>query len=187
MTTLTIPRLQLQPFALEHLDGLHALNADPEVMRYISGRAETREETAASIERVMVRWAERGYSWWSFLRRDNGALIGAGCIQPLAHQPDNPLEIGWRLRRDHWGQGYASEAARRMAAFAFDTLDTPELVAVCHPNNTDSERVMRRLGMRSRGTGTHYGTTVLVYGVTRAEWSAQGAGAVPPAPTSGAA
>ncbi|HYP30622.1 MAG TPA: GNAT family N-acetyltransferase, partial [Burkholderiaceae bacterium] len=70
MTILTTARLRLEPMADAHLDGLNALNADPEVMRYISGQPETRAETQAIIERVKARWADVGYSWWTFFERD---------------------------------------------------------------------------------------------------------------------
>ena len=119
MTVLTTERLLLEPINPAHYEGLRALNSDPVVMRYITGAAETPEETRAVIERVQGRWRQFGYSWWSFLDRESGELVGAGCIQHLGHDPANPYEIGWRLRQDQWGKGYAIEAARRMARFAF--------------------------------------------------------------------
>jgi len=89
-------------------DGLNAMNADPEVMRYLTGRPETREETLAAIERVKARWAEWGFSWWSFIAKESDEIVGAGCIQYLGGNPANPLEIGWRVRRDKWRQGLPS-------------------------------------------------------------------------------
>ena len=151
MTTLITPRLRLEPFDEAHIAGLHAMNADPEVMRYISGRAETLDETRAMVEKVKRRWATTGYSWWSFVDGTSGEIVGAGCVQHLRHDvaaepdPANPLETGWRLRREHWHRGLASEAARAMATFAFETLAAPELLAVCDPQNTASSSVMKRL------------------------------------------
>ncbi len=82
----------------------------------------------------------------------------------------NPHELGYRLRRDEWKQGFASEAARAMAAFAFDTLGAPELTAVCRPENVASARVMMRLGMTYRRIERWYDTDVALYAITRAEW-----------------
>jgi RimJ/RimL family protein N-acetyltransferase len=163
MTILVTPRLRLEPICPAHYDGLRVLNADPAVMRFISGRPETPEETTAMIERVQGRWKQFGYSWWSFIEQESGELVGAGCIQHLGHIPANEHEIGWRLRSDRWGRGYASEAARRMAAFAFDDLNAPSLAAVCHPDNLDSAKVMGRLGMRYRGEEVWHAQTVSVY------------------------
>ena len=82
----------------------------------------------------------------------------------------NPPEIGWRLHLDFWRQGLASEAALRMAAFAFDNLAAPELVAVRHPENVASERVMDRLRMRYRGFEVWYGKMLATHAVGREEW-----------------
>lgn len=175
MTILTTDRLRLEPFADAHLDGLHEMNRDPAVMRFLTGRAETREDTAAGIERVKARWAECGYSWWAFIEHDSGQIVGAGCIQHLGRDAANPLEIGWRLRQDRWGRGLASEAARTMADWAFDHLKTPLLVAVCAVDNHASAKVMQRLGMRYRGIERWYDADDSVYEITQAEWRARSA------------
>jgi len=179
-TTLHTKRLRLETFDESHLDGLHAMNSLPEVMRYVGGQTETREQTASVIARVKRCWAAWGTSWWAFIETKSERVAGAGCIQYLrrdASPPEdlsslmgNPIEIGWRLHPDFWRQGLASEAARRMAAFAFDTFPIEQLVAVRHPENEDSGRVMDRLGMRQRGLEPWYGTTVATHVISRAEW-----------------
>lgn len=170
MTVLTTQRLRLEPYADAHLEQLNEMNRDPDVMRYITGRAETLEETRASIERVKARWAEWGYSWWSFFEHHTGRIIGSGCIQHLGHDAANRHELGYRLRRDKWGQGFASEAARVMAGFAFETLRAPELTAVCQPENKASAQVMMRLGMTYRGVEQWYGADLSLYAMTAADW-----------------
>ena len=170
MTILTTARLRLEPFADTHLAGLQRMNGDAEVMRYLGGRAETADETQAAINRVKARWAEWGYSWWSFFEHDGGELAGAGCIQHLGGERSNPLEIGWRLRRDRWSRGLASEAAERMATFAFDELAAPCLVATCHVDNAGSERVMQRLGMRFIRIEPWHGAQAKRYEIDRADW-----------------
>lgn len=176
MTVLATPRLRLEPFCDAHLDGLNELNRDPEVMRYITGRPETLDETRAGIERVKTRWAEWGYSWWSFIELETGRLIGAGCVQHLGRDRANPHELGWRLRRDRWGLGLASEAAQRIAQHAFAILKAPQLVAVCDPANHASARVMTRLGMGYRGIERWYDMDCAVYGFSAAEWAVLEAG-----------
>ena len=173
MTTLHTARLRLEAFSDQHLDGLHAMNQIAEVMRYISGQPETREQTAAGIARVQRCWAAWGTSWWAFIEPASGRLAGAGCIQfarreaalpaDLESLRCNPLEVGWRLHPDFWRQGLATEAAQRMTAFAFDSLQAPELIAVRDPDNAASSRVMARLGMRYRGLETWYGETLATH------------------------
>lgn len=173
MTILTTERLRLEPIDDDHFDGLQAMNRLPEVMRFISGQPETPEQTRNMIALVKGRWAEYGFSWWAFIERASGRLVGAGCIQYLGRDPANPHEIGWRLAPDCWGKGLASEAARAMAAFAFESLDAPTLVAVCLPENAASSRVMETLGMHYRGLETWYERPHAVFEMTRARWQAR--------------
>ena len=142
-------------------------------MRYIPGGAQKREQTIASVERVKARWAKWGASWWSFIERETGEVIGAGCIQHLrkggkSPDPACPLEIGWRLRRDRWHRGFALEAAVAMAGFAFDRLRADLLLAVCQPENAASASVMKRLGMRYRGIETWYDRELTTFETTSA-------------------
>ncbi|TQK03334.1 GNAT family N-acetyltransferase [Herbaspirillum sp. SJZ107] len=170
MTILTTERLRFEPFDAVHLDGLQTMNRDPEVQRYLLGRPETPEETLASIGRVKARWAALGYSWWAFIERDSGELVGAGCIQHLGHDPANPHEIGWRLRRDRWGMGLASEAARELVRHGFEGLQAPLLCAIRHPGNAGSARVMDKLGMRYAGLQRWGGEEVAVHQLGRDDW-----------------
>jgi RimJ/RimL family protein N-acetyltransferase len=171
MTILETPRLRLEPMVELHLDGLAAMNSDPAVMRYITGKPETREETAAMIGRVQQRWQNWGIGWWSLFERETGEIIGAAGIHFLDFDPANPHEIGWRLRGDKWGAGFASEAARRIAAFVFEDLEAPVLCAICDPQNRNSSRLMERLGMTySRQQEVHAGMVSSVYEISRDHW-----------------
>lgn len=181
MTILHTKRLRLEPFAEKHREGLHEMNRKPEVMQFITGRPETSEQTAAAIARVQRCWAVLGTSWWAFIEPASGRVAGAGCIQfarrdavvpaDLESLRSNPLEIGWRLHPDFWHLGLASEAAARMTAFAFDTLAAPLIIAVRHPDNIASARVMDRLGMSYRGLETWYGETLATHALSRPDWT----------------
>ncbi|HZH28704.1 MAG TPA: GNAT family N-acetyltransferase [Azospirillaceae bacterium] len=172
MVVLHTPRLRLEPFHERHLDGLNVLNSDPVVMRYIGG-TETLEETRAVIARVQARWAEWGYSWWTFLDRTTDEVVGAGCLQHLDRDASKPHEIGWRLRPADWGRGFATEAATAIVDFAFDTVGAPVVFAVADPANTASTRVMQRLGMTSVGLERHYDKLLAAYRLDPAEWRAR--------------
>lgn len=173
MTILSTERLRLEPIDEHHFDGLQAMNRLPDVMRFISGQPETPEQTRAMIALVKGRWAEYGFSWWAFVEQATNDVIGAGCIQYLGRDPANPHEIGWRLAPDCWGRGLASEAARAMAAFAFESLNAPTLVAVCLPENAASRRLMASLGMHYRDLETWYERPHAVFEMTRADWDAR--------------
>jgi RimJ/RimL family protein N-acetyltransferase len=173
MPILTTQRLRLEPFNDTHLEGLFILNSDPQVMRYITGKPDTREETMAGIARIKARWVSLGYSWWSFIELETNEIIGAGCIQHLGQDPVNPLEIGWRLRSDKWQQGFASEAANKMAAYAFDTLGADLLCAICDQENTASSHVMKKLGMHFRGIERWHDMDNAVYEMSAGDWKSR--------------
>lgn len=163
---ITTERLEMVPFAPEHLEGLFALNSDPAVMRYLGG-VDTRDKTRDGIARQQVKWAKYGFGWWSVFERDGGALIGAACLQHLGHVEINPLEIGWRLRPEAQSKGYATEAGRAAMEFGFDVIGVTYLTSVANPANTASRRVMERLGMRYVGVQVHYDAPCAFYEIYR--------------------
>lgn len=162
-TTLSTARLRLEPVEQRHIDGLRQVSGDAGVMRLITGRAETPEETAAFVARHQRKWTQLGYAWWAFVVHDSGAIVGAGCVQNIEYDLDNPLELCWRLRADQEGKGYATEAALAMAQFAFQQLRASEVLALCHPDNISSAAVMRRIGMRHQGVKRWYGADQDIY------------------------
>lgn len=161
-------RLILEPYHPSQAEALNDLNADPEVMRYIGG-PETLEETRAAIARVQARWERYGFSWWAVRLRESGDIIGAACLQHLAHEEGAPLEIGWRLKPEYHGKGFATEAGQAAADFAFGPVGVDHIVAVAHRDNTASQRVMERLGMTYRGIEVHYGEPCAVYELQKTE------------------
>lgn len=130
----------LEPFA--------ALNADPEVMRYFPSPL-TRGESDALAERERTMIAERGWGLWAVEVIDRAAFVGfVGLAQPHFQAHFTPaVEVGWRLARDDWGRGYATEAARAAISFGFDELGLDEIVSFTSVVNVRSREVMKRLGM----------------------------------------
>lgn len=159
-------RLRLVPFAEPHVGGLFEMNSDPAVMRYL-GDPQSREDVAKSIARQQEKWAKFGFGWWAILLRATDTLIGAACLQHLAHIEDAPLEIGWRLMTTYQGKGYATEAGRAAMEFGFDTIGEDYLVAVTHPDNLGSQKVMQRLGMTYIGIQRHYDEDCVTYEIRK--------------------
>ncbi len=147
---LSTPRLRLEPYQDSHFEGLLALNSDPVVMRFIEP-PDTADDVQAQIRTATRLWARLGHSRWAFIDRETQRLVGAGNIQHIGEDTANPLEVGWRLRPEHWGKGLATEAGHAMLRFAFDRLRVPEVYALADPQNQASLRVMQRLGMRYIG------------------------------------
>jgi RimJ/RimL family protein N-acetyltransferase len=126
-----------------------ALNSDPEVMRHFPATL-TRAESDAFADLIGQRFETNGgWGLWALERKDTRAFIGFTGLAPVSFEaPFAPaVEIAWRLARPAWGHGYATEAARAAAGFAFDELGLDGLVSFTAPANVRSRAVMERLGM----------------------------------------
>ena len=139
-------RLRLRPFAAADLPAYAALNGDAEVMRWLGGPRGT-GETQAEMEHNNRTLAGDGYGKVAVERLGDGALLGMCGLSVEPWYPDD-LEIGWRLARAHWGQGYATEAARAWLGHAFAGLGVARVISVSDVPNLRSLRVMERLGMQ---------------------------------------
>jgi RimJ/RimL family protein N-acetyltransferase len=146
------------------------MSADPEVMRYIGdGKVLDQGQSWREVAMHIGHWGLRGYGQWALERREDGASIGrAGLWNP----PGWPgLEVGWKLARHAWGNGYATEAGAAAIEWAWATLDADELISVIQPENAASIRVAERLGMRRVRESTLRGQNVLIYGIERPQTS----------------
>lgn len=125
-----------------------ALNCDPEVMAHFPAPLD-RAASDTFIDRIEAGFEANGFGLWALQRRDTGEFLGfTGLSVPRFTAHFRPaVEIGWRLRRTAWGQGLATEAARRALAVGFDDYGLAEIVSFTATSNTASQAVMRRLGM----------------------------------------
>lgn len=151
-------RLLLRRWRPADREPFAAMNADPAVMRHVGTgplHPVASDELRARLRR---EWARAGRGQWAIERADDGAFLGfCGLTDPAWGGAARPgeLEIGWRLRRDAWGHGFATEAARAALHVALAELGAPGVVALVHPDNDRSLGVAERLGMRVVGTARH--------------------------------
>jgi RimJ/RimL family protein N-acetyltransferase len=141
-------RLLLRPWLEADLEALAALNADPAVMEHFP-RPLDRSESDAFVARIRDHFARHGFGFWAVEAPGVAPLVGlVGLARPTFEAPFTPcVEIGWRLARDHWGKGYATEAARASIRFGFERLGLGEIVAFTATENARSRAVMERIGM----------------------------------------
>lgn len=149
MIQLETSRLRLRPWRDEDFAPFAALNADPQVMAHFPATLD-RVESDVLTARCQSLIEAQGWGFWATEIKASGDFIGfVGLHRPIAELPFSPcVEIGWRLARPFWGQGYASEAARAALSFAFNDLALAEVVAFTSLENRRSQAVMERLGMR---------------------------------------
>lgn len=108
-----------------------------------------RKATDAWIDRRMAHLAEHGFSFWALEAKATGEFLGAVGLLRISYDAhfSPAVEVGWRVARQFWGQGYASEAAAASIRFGFESLGLSEIVANTVAQNTSSRRVMEKLGM----------------------------------------
>jgi RimJ/RimL family protein N-acetyltransferase len=189
-------RIRLVPMKPEHLPHLVELDSDPEVLKFILGRARSRDEVQDFWGPVCAETDADavGLGWWVGFRREDDDFLGWWDLSPEVPVPRQPTraEAGWRLVRRHWRQGYATEGAAALLQHGFDTVGLRTVWAETMAVNQPSRSVMAKLGMRHIRTdhrswdnplpGAEQGE--VVYEVTRAEWlSRRGTSGMPNPPS----
>jgi len=174
---LTTPRLLLRTFRLDDLPHYAALNADPEVVRYLGGMPLSREHSDDIAAWAQRHYAEDGLGLLAVERREDGAFLGMCGLHHQESYPDD-VEIGWRLAREHWRHGYATEAATAWLAHAFGALGLPRVISMTVPHNKRSLAVMQGLGMAfdHEAEVEDDGLTFqcVIYSLTAEQWRSRG-------------
>ena len=152
----------------------------PAVMRWLGGVADDATRAAARA-RLESYQADHGHTFWVTERKAGGALLGF-CGLKRSNQAGGPqgmMEVGWRLREDAWGQGYAKEAAAASLDLAFGGFGADEVIALTVARNTASWGLMLRLGMERREDLDFASPDfdpenplIIAYAITRAGWRA---------------
>lgn len=137
------------------LDAIHAMRSDLDVVRFLGGRALSREEAWQRLTRLVGQWTLRGYGMFAVVEKGSGTLIGEvglfdGC-RDLSPQFDNAPEAGWILASAAHGKGYAGEAAAAAHRWFEATHGERRSVCIIAPENLASFRVAHKLGYKSFG------------------------------------
>jgi ribosomal-protein-alanine N-acetyltransferase len=166
MTALRTTRLNLRPFYGGDLDGLSALMANPDFMRFSLG-VFSREQTAGFLEKVRERDRAGLPSQFALILRSDQRLIGyCGFFRQTVDDVEE-LEIAYRLDPSYWRQGIATEAARAVRDHAFDDLQLSHVISLIHPENTASRRVAEKNGMIPEREIVFRGFPTVVFGINR--------------------
>jgi RimJ/RimL family protein N-acetyltransferase len=140
-------RLALRSWLADDVDDFLVVNSDPAVMATL-GPLMDRDQVAATIFRMQEIEAEHGHCFWAMVRAQDHRVIGwCGAIRGTVDPIKGQLEIGWRMARDCWGHGYATEAAAATLDWLFANREDDAAWAITTPANRGSRAVMERLGM----------------------------------------
>ncbi|MCM3135385.1 GNAT family N-acetyltransferase [Paenibacillus polysaccharolyticus] len=123
-----------------------ALWGDHEVTKWISGSdVLSEEEVEARLAQEIEREKQEGVQYWALFQKRSDVFVGCCGLYPYTPE-ENTYELGFLLTRDHWGQGYAQEAAQAVVRYAFDKLEVATLVASHHPDNEAACHILSQLG-----------------------------------------
>ena len=176
---ITTARLLLRRWRPDDLDPYAAICADPEVMRFIrNGQLMSRAECAEAITGYEQAWERQGFGRFAVEHAATGRFIGFVALSIPDWLPEvmPAVEIGWRLARDMWGQGLATEGARAVLKWGFEEAGLERIISIVQVGNASSERITAKLGMtfESETIEPRSGRRVRVYEAIRAAGHSSG-------------
>ena len=149
---LVTDRLLLREFEASDFEAVHHYASDPKVTQYTHFGPNSEEATREFLRSAAASKEEPLKTHdFAIVLKSEGKLIG-GCSIRISTDKEYEASIGYVLAREHWGQGFATEAASALLQFGFQQLGLQRIVATCHPSNTASRRVMEKNGMRREGS-----------------------------------
>jgi RimJ/RimL family protein N-acetyltransferase len=167
--TLETERLRLRWFRETDFEQFAEINSNSEVMRFLGdGKPLTPMESWRQMATFMGHWYFRGYGIWAVEEKRSADLVGRIGFMNPAGWPG--FELGWMLGRQYWGNGYATEGARRALEYAFTEMNRDHVISLIAPDNIASARVAERLGEKVEGRTQVFSHDVLIYGIDRDDW-----------------
>ena len=162
-------RLRLRRFREEDASPVFAIIGDREAMQFYP-KTFGREDAKQWVVRNQRRYREDGYGLFAVTLKDCEEVIGDCGIIKQNVEGETAMEVGYHFRRDQWGHGYATEAARACMGLAFDAFGADRVISLIRPENVPSRRVAERNGMKLDREVVHYGLPHLVYAMKREEF-----------------
>ncbi len=143
-------RLLFRKWKISDREPFHEMNADPDVMEFFPSVL-SREESDNYLDAIISRIERDGFGFWAVERKLSKEFIGFIGINPsnVGLDIEPCIEIGWRLKKDFWGRGYATEGAIRVLRFAFDEHKFDKVYSFTTLSNRNSENVMKKIGMKN--------------------------------------
>ena len=157
-------RLWLCAWEPADLAAARTVFTDPEVMHYINGGVpRSDDEIRESISRQQNHLRSHGFCLWKLIQKSDGRLIGDCGLQPLELDGASEIEIGWRLAKEFWGRGFATEAARVALQHAVAHARLLRVIAIAMPENRPSLHIMEKLDMTYERASQKNGFNIVVY------------------------
>ena len=177
-------RLQFDPLSLDDLDLTVEQFGDPEVVKHVADRTYTEAELIEELPLYIRRAGDGCIGIWRLTEKATGEKIGAAILLPMPIEKDDTdwglldggdisdgnIEVDYILKRSAWGKGFATEACTRMLRFAFEATPLDVVVACTATDNTASQHVLTKCGMKPLGTIHAYQEDIPGFRITKDEW-----------------
>ena len=164
-------RLLLREMLHTDIDGMFELDNDPEVHRYLGNNPiQTREQAAEMIESIRQQYVTNGIGRWAVIDKQTNAFLGWAGLKLITDKTNkhiNYLDVGYRLIKKYWGQGFATEAAQASVKYAFNEMQAPAVYAITDSNNAASHHVLLKVGLHYIETFEYHGFTHNWYKIER--------------------
>lgn len=156
-------RLMLREIRNEDFDELYRMNSDPEVMKYVGdGTTRNYDQMEKEIDMLMSHYIRKpGLGIWATILKGNKKFVGASGL--VYYDNTTEIEIGYRMLKEYWNKGYATEASYGLLNYGFATLKLAKIVSSAHVDNIASQRVMQKIGMKYIDNRVHYGCLQAYY------------------------
>ncbi|MGE0041024.1 MAG: GNAT family N-acetyltransferase [Vicinamibacterales bacterium] len=165
MSVVETPRLLLRPPEAADVPEMLTIHQHPDVMRYVGGTGGDIGVAWRAVAMMVGHWQMRGYGPWVLVSKADGSIMGRAGLWNVDGGPG--LELGWLVRRDAWGRGVATEAARAALAWAWEHLAHDHVVSLIQTANVPSIRVAEKIGQRLEKRELVRGREVCTYGIHR--------------------
>jgi [ribosomal protein S5]-alanine N-acetyltransferase len=154
-------RIYTRPFTENDRDNFFLLNGDEQIMKYIR-QTKSQEESAKFLREVIRDYGLfPGLGRWAMIEKSSGRLIGMFSLLPFEQTKD--VHIGYALLKNYWGHGYASEMVNAGLQYAYEVLKLPSLIALTHPENTASQKILLNNQFKYQGVFKAAGVEEFVY------------------------
>lgn len=167
---LTSERLRYRLVEAADLPWLFELHSDPEVMKFIRAPDRERGQTESWLNSVLKYQAEQPGLGIFVVARENDEVIGWGVLLHMERKLERDVEVGYRLFKRSWGQGYATEIAHRLIEYGFKDLKLPRIVGVTNPDHRVSQHVLEKVGLSEAGFTDYVGARVKVQAILAEEF-----------------
>jgi ribosomal-protein-alanine N-acetyltransferase len=159
-------RLSLRPFEMSDVNTLHRILSDGDILQYFPDpKAPSKTRVKSIIEKQLDHWGVHGFGWWAVEPLNWHEMIGWCGLRYLDETDE--VEVAYLLGRNYWRQGLATEAARASLNFGFDELKLEKIIAIVHPENLASRRVLEKLGMGNAEYRKYFGMDCVRYYITK--------------------